>query len=359
MDDGSEHANQDEKRSGRRRRNAGTEEDQMNERVETRTVARAMLHRWWLVVGMTVLAAAVAYGVSLAIPPVYEGTTSVMVGGAIQASHVTLDQIETSQQLTMTYADLVSRQPVLEGAVESLELHTTWQELGTRVRAELIPGNTELIEISARAGSPEEAKAIAGAVTDQLIALSPTDAQEESASLAQTRAAQLNQRIADEHRRIKAFHAQLLDAPTEAKAASLRQQISDAQRLVNGWEDDLTALSAAGEIHGVNQLEVIEQARALPTPVVPNTPFNVLIAACLGLLIGAAVAYALDARDQRRAYEPGVSDEVSPNGHDLAVVVQTAQPAPPEPVASSVGAPPPPPGGKGQLTESPPAAKRS
>jgi capsular polysaccharide biosynthesis protein len=336
--------------------NARNEEGQMNERVETRTVARAMLHRWWLVVGLTVLAAAVAYGVSLAIPPVYEGTTSVMVGGAIQASHVTLDQIETSQQLTMTYADLVSRQPVLEGVVESLDLHTTWQELETRVRAELIPGNTELIEISARAGSPDEAKAIAGAVADQLIALSPTGAQEESASAAQTRAAQLNQRITEKHQRIEALHEDLAAATTEARSASLQQQITAAQRVVNGLQNDLSALPAPGENHAVNQLEVIEQAQALPSPVIPNTKFNVLIAACLGLLIGGAVAYALDARDQRRDYELLMSDEVSANGHDRAVV---AQPAPPEPVASAVGAPPPPPAGEGRLTEAPPASKRS
>jgi capsular polysaccharide biosynthesis protein len=326
----------------------------MSERVETRTVARAILRRWWLVVGATVLAAALAYGVSLAIPAVYEARTSVMVGGAIQSSHVTLDQIEASQQLTMTYADLVQRQPVLEGVVESLDLRTTWQELGTRVRAELIPGNTELIEISARAGSPEDATAIAGAVADQLIALSPTNTQDQSDALVQARTDQLNQRIDRAHQRIQALDGQLAATTSETRAAALRNQIAAAQQLVSGWQNDLASLPTAGSDHAVNQLEVIEEAQALSTPVVPDTPFNVLIAACLGLLVGGAIAYALDARDERRmTSEASSPEEVSPNGHDRSA---THAP-PPEPVASAVGAPPPPLAGREQRAEPPPAER--
>ena len=313
----------------------------MNERVDARTVMSAMLRWWWVVVAATVVAVAVAFGVSLAIPPEYEGTTSVMVGGAIQASDVTLDDIETSQQLTLTYADLVGRQPVLQGVVEALDLRTTWPELRTRVQANLVAGNTQLIEITARAGSADDAKAIAGAVADQLVALSPTGVLDSSAA----RLDELNRSIDSKRRRIRQLRADL--ARTEAgssAATALEKQIAAAGRLIGRWEDAVASVPAVSVGKAVNQLEVIEGAQASPEPVVPNTKFNVLIAACLGFLLGGAIAFVLNARRAASAPRPRAlppqGGSSSPNGREPSAESASGSPTPasapaaPEPVAS-------------------------
>jgi capsular polysaccharide biosynthesis protein len=346
----------------------------MNERVDTRTVVRAVLRWWTIVLGAMIVAAVGAYAVSQAIPPVYEGTTSVMVGGAIQASDVTLDDIETSQQLTLTYADLVGREPVLQGVVETLDLQTTWPELRTRVQANLVPGNTQLIEITARAGSPEQAKAIAGAVADQLVALSPTGIEDAGAA----RIEELNRNIDTKRRRIRQLRADLAAAsPGSPEVTTLRHQIAAAERLIGDWQDTLASIPAPTVGKAVNQLEVIEGAQASTEPVIPNTKLNVLIAACLGLLLGGAIAFALYARreasvPQLKALPPEGGS--APNGRDPQTRSSagetfaapatapsppaTATPRPPgatEPVPSDAAAPEPP--TSGPPTSEPPTSE--
>ena len=133
----------------------------MSQRVELRTIVVATLRRWWLVVPLTLFAAGVAFAVSLSITPVYRASTSVLVGGGLDDTSVSADDIDVSEHLTLTYADMVGRQPVLQGVVDSLGLRTTWQQLRTRVHGELVPGNTELIVITADGPSTQEATGIA------------------------------------------------------------------------------------------------------------------------------------------------------------------------------------------------------
>jgi capsular polysaccharide biosynthesis protein len=288
----------------------------MSERVELKTIVRASLRRWWLVLPLTLLAAGGAYAVSLSITPVYRASTSVLVGGALDDPNVSPDDIDVSEHLTLTYADMVGRQPVLQGVVDSLGLRTTWQQLRSRVHGELVPGNTELIVITADAPSTEEATQVATAAANQLVAIGPTDVQDANYGFVVDRLDTLSRNIEVKQRRVDALQKQLRTA-TAARGALLRRQIAESENDIAGWQEGFTALLERNTGGSVNRLEVIEQAQASSTPVVPNTQFNVLIAAVLGLLLGAAIAYALEFRTRERAREAlGLSRARAPqNGH--------------------------------------------
>ena len=71
----------------------------MSERVELRTIVVATLRRWWLVVPLTLFAAGAAYAVSLSITPVYRASTSVLIGGGLDDTNVSADDIDVSEHL--------------------------------------------------------------------------------------------------------------------------------------------------------------------------------------------------------------------------------------------------------------------
>jgi capsular polysaccharide biosynthesis protein len=273
----------------------------VSERVELRTIVVASLRRWWLVLPLTLLAAGAAYAVSLSITPVYRASTSVLVGGGLDDTNVSADDIDVSEHLTLTYADMVGRQPVLQGVVDSLGLRTTWQQLRTRVHGELVPGNTELIVITADGPSTEEATEIATATATQLVAISPTDVQDSNQKFVEERLGTLSRNIDAKQRRVDALQHQLAQTGSSAQGTELRRQIAESEDQIARWEEGYTALLDSNTGGSVNRLEVIERAQASSTPVVPNTTFNVLIATLLGLLLGAAIAYALEFRSRERA----------------------------------------------------------
>ena len=273
----------------------------MSERVELRTIVVATLRRWWLVVPLTLLAAGAAYAVSLSVTPVYRASTSVLVGGGLDDTNVSPDDIDSSEHLTLLYADMVGRQPVLQGVVDSLGLRTTWQQLRTRVHGELVPSNTDLIVITADGPSTEEATEIATATATQLVAVSPTDVQDANQKFVVERLDTLSQSIDAKQRRVDSLQKQLTDAGSPTQGTLLRKQIAESEEQIARWEESYSALLDSNTGGSVNRLEVIERAQASSTPVIPNTTFNVLIATLLGLLLGAAIAYALEFRSRERA----------------------------------------------------------
>ena len=273
----------------------------MSERVELRTIVVATLRRWWLVVPLTLFAAGAAYAVSLSITPVYRASTSVLVGGGLDDTNVSPDDIDSGEHLTLLYADMVGRQPVLQGVVDSLGLRATWQQLRTRVHGELVPGNTELIVITADGPSTEEATEIATATATQLVAVSPTDVQDVHQKFVVERLDTLSRNIDAKQRRVDSLQKQLTNAGSSSQGTLLRKQITEAESAIAAWGEQYTAMLESNTGGSVNRLEVIERAQASSTPVIPNTTFNVLIAALLGLLLGAAIAYALEFRSRERA----------------------------------------------------------
>ena len=125
--------------------------------IELRQIVALLLRRWWILIIGAVLGAGLGLAVSRAQAPLYEATMTLIVG-SITNSNQQWSDIQLSERLVLTYADLVRRQPVLQGAVDALQLNDTWQALGSRVSARPVE-NTQLLEISVKASSPRSANA--------------------------------------------------------------------------------------------------------------------------------------------------------------------------------------------------------
>jgi succinoglycan biosynthesis transport protein ExoP len=124
-----------------------------------------LIRRWWrTLVLATMVAGATAFVLAVQLPETYEAQTKILVG-PISAE---INTLRGASELTQTYAELASSQPVLEPVVDELDLGYPWQELQAEMTVQA-DGTTRVITIRAPATDPGDAAAVVTAIADRLI----------------------------------------------------------------------------------------------------------------------------------------------------------------------------------------------
>lgn len=259
----------------------------MNDFIEVRELARILLKRWWIMALAATIMAGAGYVVSRNMEPVYEATSTLLVGQSLQATNLSSGDIQIGQHLAVTYAAVGRRQPVLQGTVDSLNLDVTWQELRSRVRIEPVEG-TQLLEISVEATSRAEARNIADEIARQMILLSPSNStspeEEEAQSFVGERLESLRLRIDNAQNRIEELESEVSPLDTALEMRSRQDEIDSLEQLITGWESNFAQLLTLREgDNTVNHLALVEPAEARPNPVRPRIWLNTLISGILGL----------------------------------------------------------------------------
>ncbi len=247
--------------------------------------------RTWLplFIASVILAAGAAFVISNQLPRVYEAKATLIVGQSLSAVNPDYNQLLVSQRLSTTYASLATKRPILDNVITELALPTTAGDLARRVRADA-PLDSTLLTITAQDGDPTKAAAIANALTEQLIAASPT---------IQGRQSEIQAFIDSD---LKATEAQIetsqaqrdsLNAVTNRTAAQEADLQTLDGRLVS-LRSTLATLLAFTSNNASNLLTVIEPAIAPADSISPRPLLNTLLAAVLGLLLAAAVVLVVE-----------------------------------------------------------------
>jgi succinoglycan biosynthesis transport protein ExoP len=269
--------------------------------VELRRYIAVFLRWWWLIAVSGLLAAGVSYTVSNRQHPVYEATTTLIVGSSMQSSDLTSSDIMTSERLARTYADLARREPVLQEVVAALSLQDTWQNLRKEVDARPI-ADTQLLAITAEAGSPEDAQITADEVARRLIRLSPGALQDQERRAMQRTAAErmdrLKAKIDAGELRLAELEA-AMDGPLSAEQVrDLQGEIDTLEGLIINWENNLTDMMVfVDSKRSPNYLAVVEPAQANPNPIRPKVAVNTLLAGVVGALLALGVAFLIEYLD--------------------------------------------------------------
>ncbi len=250
---------------------------------------------WWLMVACTLVAAGSSFIGTLGVPRTYQATTTLMIGQVLQQANPNTQDIWLSQQLAQTYADMVRRRPILEGVQAALGLQYT--PSGSNVSARSVPG-TQLLEISYRDTDALRASVIANEIANQLIQRSPTEspAVVERRTFVQEQLADLEHKIQDTRDAIEAEQVKL-DAANSARAIQQYQaNISALEQKLSSYQSNYAAylLTAQG---GTNYITQIEPASQPTTPISPNVPQTVLLAAGIGLALAVAGATLIEFLD--------------------------------------------------------------
>ncbi len=271
----------------------------MDDMVQLRQYVTILMRRWWLIVLGVVVTAAIGYGISRLQSPIYQAKTTLIVGRAIQTANPNRQEIEASQLLARTYADIVRRQPVLQGAVEALDLSIPWQKLRGQVQVDLV-GDTQLLEITVEAeGSPENARAIADEIARQLILQSSAALQKPGAGVnrvfAQEQLTTLQANIEAGQAKLKELETAMAAAPSTREKQALHDEISALESLIVDWQTNYARLvTLIAEQTSPDILTTIEPAQADADPVRPRTRLNTALASIVGLFIASAFALAWD-----------------------------------------------------------------
>ncbi|MFV0373059.1 Wzz/FepE/Etk N-terminal domain-containing protein [Microbacterium sp.] len=136
--------------------------------------AHALRKHWIMLVVLTLIGAAIGFGIARTTPEVYRSSGSVLLSNDRGDSTVELVQGSTFVQATIaSYVVFATSDIVLQDVIDELDLPTTPGRLADSVSASN-PLGTAVIDISVNDGDPERAQQIASAVVVSLQKAIPT-----------------------------------------------------------------------------------------------------------------------------------------------------------------------------------------
>lgn len=257
-----------------------------------------ILWRWsWLITLGTLLAAGTAFIVSRNMTPVYSASVTLLVNQAPRSGLTDYASILTSQQLAKTYSELLHKRPVLEAAIEKLNLPLDPAELARAVSVDLIR-DTQLIVLNVEDTSPEQAAALANTIAEVFIA--------QNAAQQTSRFASSKESLSKEIAAVQASLAQTQaaldalgepDTPEEQAQktqleTSLAQYRTSYANLLQSYEN-----IRAAEAQELNNVSVVEPAVPPRAPIRPRVELNTLLAGLVGMVLASAIAYVFEYLD--------------------------------------------------------------
>ena len=134
-----------------------------------------LFRRWWWLLALGVLiGGGSAYGISQVMTPVYQASATLLVNQTQTPGTIAYNDILTSERLTKTYRELISKRPVLEDVIEELDLTMGAGELAALITVEAI-ADTQLLRLFVEHSDPEQARLLANATAQAFIETNEQD----------------------------------------------------------------------------------------------------------------------------------------------------------------------------------------
>lgn len=267
--------------------------------MEIRQYLSVFTKWWWLILISVVVASASSFLATQAMAPVYQSRTTLMVGQVLQDPNPNAAQLFMGQQLAQSYADLVTREPVLKATLESLGLNWGWGALKGMVSSRMVPG-TQLLEISVTDSNPRRAKVLADELARQLIQISPAASDPEKEAEREFMQSQVNELRANLRKgmeELTQLNTSIANATSAREIQELRSRQASLQAQITTWQSTYAQLWNNLQRGTSNFLSVVEPAQLPSQAVGPRVANNVLLAAAIGLAVSALIAFLLEYLD--------------------------------------------------------------
>ncbi len=141
--------------------------------MEIADYLRILRHRWKLIVAVVVLAVLAALAVSLSTTPKYAASTQLFVSTTGNAADTTSTAYQGglfSQQRVTSYSELIQGKQVAQRVVDTLKLPMSADQVASEVTAS-VKTDTVILGVTVTDASPQRARDIANAVSDQFTKL--------------------------------------------------------------------------------------------------------------------------------------------------------------------------------------------
>lgn len=257
---------------------------------------------WWLLLLGAIIGGGAGYYFAQSKTPLYQSQTTLMIGRFIESANPNYNEAYTAQRLAQVYADLIQREPILQATVSALGLELSWSDLQGQVTARPIP-DTQLLAISVTDTEPQRAMLIADEITRQLIRQSPTsevdEEQEADRAFVRDQLAELRANIGGAQQRLQELRNALQIETTEEGVTRREAEINALQSKLDSWQSNYASLLGFSQATDtkINSLTVIEPAVMPEAPINANGRRDIALAAVVGLLLAAGVAFLLEYLD--------------------------------------------------------------
>lgn len=262
---------------------------------EIRRYFSLLMHWWWLWVLMTVLGGVGAYLISSQITPVFQASTTVLINEAPSTRTTDYASLLTSERLTQTYSQLITKQPVLDGVIQLLNLDISLTDMRRNIVVSPVR-ETQLIEIRVTDTDPERASQIANTLVtvfaQQNQALQAARYGDTKENLA-LQLSEIGARIQENNQALLALSENPANKPERDRLETLLTQDRQTYAyLLQTFEQ--VRLAEAQTTSNVIQAE----PASVPTRPVRPQPFqNTIIASAVGLVLAIGIALLIETID--------------------------------------------------------------
>ena len=265
--------------------------------MELRQYASVIWKWLWLIVLATVVAATSSWLAVKDQPPIYQTTTTLMIGQTIEKVDPNYADFYTSERLGQTYSELIKREPILKAAARTLGFEDQWRSLQDQVAVNLIPG-TQLMEITVTDTDPQRAKLIADELANQLLQITQASRpQDKNREFIEQQAASLPPKIDAAQQEIQKLEAELSEAFSARQIQDIQTRINTLEGQINNWQATFAQYQLLLGDTGVNVLTVIEEAAVPTSPMGPQRLMQVGLAAAIGMVLAVGAAFLIEYLD--------------------------------------------------------------
>jgi capsular polysaccharide biosynthesis protein len=254
----------------------------------------SIIWKWlWLIVLGMLLTGGTAYWVSLNLPPVYRASVTLMINEGRSPGATDYTSVLTSERLAKTYAELLTKRPVVDEVIRRLNL----RELESDVTVNSVR-DTQLIELSVEDNDPVLAAQVANALPQVFI--EQNEARQE-ARFADSKAS-LDQEMSYLSRDIENTEqmiANLQAAEEGADQVELIRLQNALSQMRNSYSALLSSYEAIrmAETQSTDTIIVAEPAQVPLYPVAPRPLFNTFLAVVVGSILTLGMAFLIEYLD--------------------------------------------------------------
>lgn len=128
-------------------------------------ILNLLLRKWWLILLSLAVGVCVAFGYTkICVTPLYQASSMIYVLGTQGGESI---NINLSRQLTSDFITLSKSRPVIEDAINRVNLDMTYEEVAGMISVEN-PTDTSMLKTTVTSADPQLAKSLSNAMSDTL-----------------------------------------------------------------------------------------------------------------------------------------------------------------------------------------------
>lgn len=270
--------------------------------MELRHFLSVLWRRAWLLILGPLLMGTVSLAVSSRMEPVYQASATLLVGQAEGSSLLDYSSLLSSERVAKTYAELLTKRPVLERVISDLQLDLAPYQLVGKVDV-VQPHDTQLLELRVEDSDPQLAVAIVNSIAASFLGQNSQRRNNDLSSYEHT----LTQQIAKVHHKIQELEVllerenagkdrnSLPDQADDPKVSSLEAPLREARLTYAMLLETYMQIRAIGDRS--IYVEIVEPAAMPARKVRPRVVFNTFVTAFAGLTLALGLAFLLDYLD--------------------------------------------------------------